>query len=388
VNGRGGVYRGHDDRVFGLDVLRASAVLFIVYGHAYSFVGNGVPQSVYMLPVFDGVTLFFVLSGFLIGRILLRTVFNDDFDLGMLVNFWVRRWFRTLPNYFLVLTLVVIATYVWNAPRPDSLASYFFFSQNLASAHPNFFPEAWSLAVEEWFYLCIPIPLYLSTRIPGVDRRRLVLWWIILVIVAVTAFRIYRAQEFGYSTVSAWDLALRKQVVTRLDSLMFGVLGAYISLYHERLWRNAARSAFIAGVSILLVDRLYSLGGMFYLNYIQLTASAVGASLLLPMLASWKRERGWLVKVITFVSLTSYSMYLLNFTPIQGVVVPLLAGWLSPLCSSCARPGLQQYAMYWTVTLAGSFLLYRHFEKPMTALRDKWRAAGGTVAPAFSGSRG
>jgi len=64
------------------------------------------------------VTVFFVLSGFLIGRILLRTIDRQDFNGHLLAQFWVRR-----------------------------------------------FDEAWSLSIEEWFYLSIPIPLYLSTKL-------------------------------------------------------------------------------------------------------------------------------------------------------------------------------------------------------------------------------
>ena len=151
-------------RVFGLDLLRAFAILCVVYSHGSFLLGDApvIPRDLYMIPVFDGVGMFFVLSGFLIGRILLRTVAHEDSDGRMLVRFWVWRWFRTLPNYYLVLIVLVAVTWSLSAPLvplPDHLARYFTFMQNLAWPHPEFFGEAWSLAVEEWFYLCIPIPL-------------------------------------------------------------------------------------------------------------------------------------------------------------------------------------------------------------------------------------
>ena len=132
-------------RVFGLDVLRALAVLFVVYGHGYSLVGGDIPVTLYLLPSLDGVTIFFVLSGFLIGRILLRTVAKDDFNGQMLVQFWIRRWFRTLPNYFAVLIFLVIAFNLLESPPPDGLIRYFLFSQNIACTHPKLSSIAWSL---------------------------------------------------------------------------------------------------------------------------------------------------------------------------------------------------------------------------------------------------
>jgi peptidoglycan/LPS O-acetylase OafA/YrhL len=129
-------------RIFGLDVLRALAVLFVVYGHGYNYVDGGIPVTLYLLPSLDGVTVFFVLSGFLIGRILLRTVAKHDFNGPMLVQFWIRRWFRTLPNYFLVLSFLVVAYSLLDRPEPDDLWRYFLFSQNIAWPHPQFFVEA------------------------------------------------------------------------------------------------------------------------------------------------------------------------------------------------------------------------------------------------------
>lgn len=376
-----------DNRIFGLDLLRALAVLFVVYGHGYTLLVD-VAQYPYLAPYFDGVTMFFVLSGFLIGRILLRTVAKENFGGQTLTEFWIRRWFRTLPNYFLVLTALVVVVYVNDWPRPEGLIKYFFFSQNIVSPHPNFFPEAWSLAVEEWFYLVIPIPLYLSTKLRNIDRRRLMLLWITVTVLFVTAFRIYRAYRFGYSTVSQFDLEVRQQVLPRLDSLMFGVLGAYLSLYHPRLWHDLARVALVIGILLLVFDKaFYAITrSLFYAKYFTLTLSAVGTLLLLPTLSSWRRTTGWFVSAVTFVSLTSYSMYLLNFTPVTGVILPAVMASLSRLCLGCSQNQWLQYTLYWIITVTASYLLYRYFERPMTALREKW-PRGHAVVTAFAAPR-
>lgn len=385
----------HNKRVFGLDALRAFAILIVVFEHGYSATFGVNTEGIYGLPIIDGVAMFFVLSGFLIGRILLKMIAKDDFNGKMLIEFWVRRWFRTLPNYFLVLTLLVIFIYLSGYPQPDAAVQYFFFSQNLVSPHPSFFPEAWSLAVEEWFYLITPIPLYLTTKLRKVDRRHLMLFWITAVILSVTAFRIYRVYNFGYLTFNDWDYAIRTQVLTRLDSLMFGVLGAYTSLYNPELWGKAAKKGFIVGISLLLFDKLYYIAthSIFYLNHLTLTLTSVGTLLLLPKLSTMKRNSDWIVRTITFISLISYSVYLLNLTPVLHIILPVVMRNLMALSWHFNKHAIPiQYIipmisiMYLIITLTASFFLYQYFELPMTALRNKFHPHDKPVVAAFTDS--
>jgi peptidoglycan/LPS O-acetylase OafA/YrhL len=362
-------------RVFGLDVLRAFAILCVVYEHGYGLLHHAISRQSYFLPVFDGVTIFFVLSGFLIGRILLRTMAKDDLSGGMMLEFWVRRWCRTLPNYLLILSLLVVAAQLSGEPQAGGLTSYFLFSQNIAAPPPDFFPESWSLSVEEWFYLLLPITLYLSRKLGLFDRRRQALLWIVAIIIAVTALRIYRTHHFGYASHDDWDSALRKQVVTRLDSLMFGVLGAHLCLYHADKWHRSANAAFIAGIALLLFDKAFYLHtqSMLYLNYFSLTLTAVGTLLLLPRLSALRRDGGWVVRGITCISLISYSMYLLNYTPVQQFILPLVMRHvMEVLWRFNDYTLLIKYTIYWLLTLGCSTMLYRYFERPMTALRERW----------------
>lgn len=375
-------------RVFGLDLLRAFAILCVVYSHGSFLLGDApvIPRDLYMIPVFDGVGMFFVLSGFLIGRILLRTVAKEDFDGRMLLAFWVRRWFRTLPNYFFVLAFLLLVAFLGANPPPE-LLRYLTFTQNFARPHPPFFPEAWSLAVEEWFYLLIPIPLYLSSKIRRLDRRAMVLVLIAAVIVFSTALRLYRIRHFGYADLESWDIHIVKQVVTRMDSLMFGVLGAYVSIYHATLWRRAAAPALAIGMGLLLFDKTFA--SLHYKMNYSLTVSAVGTLLLLPKLSAWRRSRGWVVGVVTFVSVTSYSMYLLNYTPVQHILLPAVMGSLTQhLPRAEDHRVLIQYVLFWVMTVTASYLLYRYFELPMTSLRDRWPTRGHPVVTAFAGEVG
>src|ERR1043165_8912860 len=85
-------------RIFGLDILRAFAILSVVWVHGGELLPPAV-QRYYRLLSPDGVSVFFVLSGYLIGGILIRTLAQEGAGVRTLWRFWARRWLRTLPNY-------------------------------------------------------------------------------------------------------------------------------------------------------------------------------------------------------------------------------------------------------------------------------------------------
>jgi len=355
-------------RVFGLDLLRAIAILTVVYSHGGHFFQNYAYGYRYDYFSFDGVSFFFVLSGFLIGRILIRSVDSSSFNMATLLNFWSRRWFRTLPNYFLVLLLLIGGYSILGLPIDANLYPYFLFAQNIASPHPDFFPEAWSLAVEEWFYLGFPLVLYAVTK-GKISKRSMIALSICAFIVLITLLRAYKASQLGLTDLHQWDLVFRKQVVTRLDSMLYGVGGAYLSMYHSTLWLRFKNPAFCLGLAIILIDKLLY-GSAFYRNYFCFTAVAVGILCLLPKLSIWTRESGGVVtRFVTFISVISYAMYLLNLTVVQalgGEIVKRL--WPDP----DLHPMLQ-YVIYWAMTIGLSYALYYFFERHMTDLRDRWR---------------
>ena len=367
----------YKSRVFGLDLLRALAIFFVVYSHGHVFLKTYISEPAYTLPIFDGVSIFFVLSGFLIGRILIQAWLHGAFDAKTLQSFWIRRWLRTLPNYFAVLLFLVASLHFSGQTAPPQLAQYFFFAQNLITPHPDFFPEAWSLSVEEWFYLSLPITLYAIAQFPNLDRKRSLLAVIIFVIVSITLFRLYRAYSLESFNVQMWDLTLRKQVITRLDALMYGVLGAYLNLLHSNFWKKIAKKAFLIGIGLFLIDKLigrWPATQQFYVSYCTLSVSSIATLFLLPALSGWKRKTDLFTRIVTIISLISYSMYLLNLSPIQGVLLPRI----NFSCSICSQKPVLMYFIYWTLTIGLAALMYWYFERPMTALRDKWSLPSST----------
>jgi peptidoglycan/LPS O-acetylase OafA/YrhL len=161
-------------RFRGLDGLRALAVLMVISHNYGSFPGlaRGGRFS-WFTAGYVGVTLFFVLSGFLITQRLIaeyRTTGSVS-----LVSFWKRRAFRLLPALFLCLLLLVvenIRTHINAAETLRALVSAVFYVFNLVSAQRNpanplggeGWGALWSLSVEEQFYVLWPAPLLWAWR--------------------------------------------------------------------------------------------------------------------------------------------------------------------------------------------------------------------------------
>ena len=387
---------GSTKRVFGLDVMRAIAILVVVDAHASVALGKYYRGAFWHHLVPDGVELFFVLSGFLIGGILIRSYEKKGyFDRSLLVNFWTRRWFRTLPNYYLVLAGLLLFAFLraWRSglqpvlPSGGTLATYFIFVQNFASRIPDFFPETWSLAIEEWSYITLPLVLWaMHGLLAGRwSRQRIVLVTILTIIVGTNLYRLYRSLQIP---LLEGELEFRGIVATRLDAISYGVLGAYVRHYFPAYWTNVSirRRLFIAGLtltaltafssSIVTLQFYYEAGILpaytFYKRTVYFLIIGVSMAMWLPYMDGWRTATGgWarfgLARAITHVSLISYSMYLLNLTPIMMNVV-------SRIPTTSSTIGWLKIGLFWGLVLSLSTLLYKFFEKPVTELRERLSA--------------
>ena len=148
---------GKSERNIGLDVLRAAAILGV-------FLCHGVDMRIRGVDLFEslgsGVELFFVLSGFLIGRIYFRSA-GPGFSFW---SFWRSRWWRTLPPYLATILLYLVMWRVYPGLGPIHWY-YGLFAQNYVGI--NGFGPSWSLCVEEHFYLLLPIAGFAISRLLG-----------------------------------------------------------------------------------------------------------------------------------------------------------------------------------------------------------------------------
>lgn len=371
-----------EKRIYGLDILRAFAILFVIIQHGAHLLPDRLKQYNNLF-VFDGVSIFFVLSGFLIGGILIKIVEKNTskkINYKELFGFWIRRWFRTLPAYFLVLIILSLLFYFFS--ESFSLLGigilthkYFFFSQNLFETHPWFFGEAWSLSVEEWFYLITPLSIFfliINLRIPS---RKSVLLMAFLIMLSATLIRFIKFENIHIVDYDQWDLEFRKEVVTRLDSLMFGILGAYYKFYYPGKWKIKRNTFLVIGVFLLIAYK-YVMPMMF--NYKSLYGSVFSFSLMsvsilfmLPFFSNLKSGKGIFYKSITYISLISYSMYLINYSLVQNWIVNNINWELIFTNNNLLL--FAKYVSYWVFTIGLSLLMYKYYELPFTTLRDKIR---------------
>lgn len=356
----------YQNRVYGLDIFRAVAILLVVKLHGSAIAGDLFKDLPWLTRV-DGVELFFVLSGFLIGSILIKTVEKEPaLNIASLVHFWKRRWFRTLPNYYLILFVnYLLVKYQIIENDIDGFSfKFLFFLQNFHEGFQGFFWESWSLSVEEWFYIFLPVLIWLFSKF--LSKKNTLLFSIILLIIVPMGYRYAISGET--IDVFLWDINFRKVVLTRLDAINWGVLAAYIKFYHPQIFHKSRNVMFVLGLAILGANSLIPRDpNHFYFKMFSFTLTSIGAALLLAKADSIKKFKyAFIGKIVTFISLISYAMYLVNLAVVSQVIdknFPPQTLW----------ENAYMYVVYWVVTIVISTLLYKFYEKPLTDLRDKWK---------------
>ncbi|MBO4654318.1 MAG: acyltransferase [Bacteroidales bacterium] len=154
-------------RIFGLDVLRAFAIICVVHGHAVCLLANTRLSFLSEIPHPRGVDIFFILSGYLIGGSFLSYAQkNQKVDFRKSLHFYARTSFRILPNYYFIL-LAYIFLISFGLVNGDihrfPLWMFCTFTQNLFTPFYDFYWESWSLSVQWWFYLLFPILLTITS---------------------------------------------------------------------------------------------------------------------------------------------------------------------------------------------------------------------------------
>ena len=350
----------HADRVFGLDLVRFLAVSLVLAAHAGD-VFWPVWQAPRLLETLGvcGVELFFVLSGFLIGGIIIDTIQRDS---RWLANFWLRRWMRTLPSYFVFLAVNVLlmqATY----HRWPAFGSYTVFGQALFWPHPQFFNEAWSLAVEEVFYLLAPL-LALAAW-PLARTRWHALGLLAFTVVAVAALR------YGYVRAydPAFDAGVRKVTLIRLDAILYGVIAAYGC----RRWavgtdmRRALAAGGIATAAVaiwMLASGRVDAEPWMRASFFALMSLGLAAALPVPANAAGRGVPRPVRRVVRRGALWSYSLYLCNL-PVQRIMIWRHIGATTWLGCAAASVGFLAVSLTWAAAN------YAAVERPIMRARER-----------------
>src|SRR5205823_14188872 len=228
------------ERQPGLDLLRALAIIVVVIYHA-ALLGFKLPSRVDRFG-WIGVDLFVVLSGYLIGGQLLALLARDQrIKLG---RFFTRRALRIMPAYFVVLAIYfLLPSWREYSEMSQPLWKFLLSVQNIALHGGTAFSHAWSLAVEDQFYLALPFLLLFLFRRP----RAAIIIPCLIVFGGIGLRALLAAQNpsvngggVSFRGFQAW---IYYPTWTRLDPLVFGVVLAAIEKFRPTWWQRVMNCA-------------------------------------------------------------------------------------------------------------------------------------------------
>jgi peptidoglycan/LPS O-acetylase OafA/YrhL len=336
-----------------LDGLRGVAIVIVVLGHMLVFeLGFGLTRLGPLPPL--GVTLFFVLSGFLITRILLEARGKTRYY----SSFYVRRALRIWPLYFLVLLILFLLT----NHRVEALTFdetrvrwpfFVFYIQNIvyknaALLGPPALGITWSLAVEEQFYTTWPL---IVRNLPNVTLKWLLFAVIILAPVARVLF-----PQFGFDPYI--------NPLCRFDAMAMGGLVAIWMTELQPVREKILRTAWsLVAVALALGGISYALNLSHFLS--KTVEAALWTSILLGSIGS-----AWAIRILSqralrFIGKISYCAYLTHFI-IAALVISIWPG---------ATMGVRVFrvAVILSMTCVIGELSWRFLEEPILRFKRFFR---------------
>lgn len=362
-------------RNVGLDVARTIAILLVLFAHTRWISGNYPKIVDYTMQLSGtiGVEVFFIISGFLIGRMVLRDIKKPDFSFKTIRQFLFRRWFRTFPNYYLLLLVNVGVWYAIYGELPQKLYKYFIYIQNFADTSLPFYRVSWSLAVEQFSYIIGPFLLYALIRLfPKKNRDVFYLWVTVFIILCFTLTKFYFYRTETLADIVDWNESIRKVLIYRLDVVYYGFLLWYVYNKWTDQVLKLRKPLLVLGLLIIAALHVFrtplgltvdNVPGFMIIFYLPLNSFAIAC--LIPYLNTMEIKSKAVVKFVTTISLISYSLYLLHYTIILHA--------MKEIFPSEALTGFSLWAytfLYWGLVILLSWLLYTYFERPVTDLRD------------------
>jgi peptidoglycan/LPS O-acetylase OafA/YrhL len=332
------------DRNPNLDLLRGVAVLLVLgrhmdYFHIWTKIG------------WAGVDLFFVLSGFLISGLL----FTDwkEHNTIDIKRFYIRRGFKIYPPFYVLLAVSLAAVTIRPhvTPFPVNAVSVSVEALFLQSYFTGIWGHTWSLAVEEHFYLVLPLILRVMLRDRSTDPFRLLPGLFMIVSAACVLMRI-RVGSAIYPMIYLAPTHLR------IDALLFGVLLGYWRHFHIETFKKIQKSSMALCIIVLSIAALLWIPVENPLMHtVGFTLLYLGFGFLLARIIDLELSRysARLVNPICSVGYYSYSIYLWHFGIAQ--LVP--------------RSGFLSFFFYVTAAIIVGILMAKLIEVPTLAVRDR-----------------
>ena len=362
------------NRLPGLDLLRAIAIVWVMLFH--SFVVGGLGESYGWLSDYGwmGVDLFFVLSGYLIGSQVLKPLSRGESPgFG---DFYLGRVFRIVPAF-----LATIALYAWwpafrEYEGLQPVWQFLTFTVNLLIdyKHNKAFSHAWSLCVEEHFYLVFPWLAWWLTRRPSMAKFLVVSVGLLAAGMALRGYvwlhdlaplRGADGAERGFGLRYIEDIYYPTWM--RLDGLLAGVVLATVKTYRPSWWaRMQARSnVLLLGGLIVTAASIWMFRERFDLlpTVVGYPLLSAGLALLVVAGAGTQSLIGrWRIPGAGWVALISYSLYLTH-----KAAMHLTQSWFG---TQLEGQGLLAFAFYGVAVLLMGALLHYTVEGPFLRLRE------------------
>jgi peptidoglycan/LPS O-acetylase OafA/YrhL len=252
------------NRSTGLDTLRAAAILLVFMYHYMVFVSREPTFGWLSVVGWVGVDLFFVLSGYLIANQLFAGA--DKGQTLSLRAFYARRALRTWPAFWVVVAAYFLLPSVMGGKEPPPLWRFLTFTQNWQLEPGTAFSHAWSLCIEEQFYLVLPLAYLIATR---VRLGRFAAWTFMGALIALgVGARFYFWNRYGLESsglIGRYHPYVYYATLCRFDEFIPGVAVAYIRHFHPQTWqRITLRGQTILAIALFATITIVTLAHSFY----------------------------------------------------------------------------------------------------------------------------
>jgi len=362
-----------------LDGLRGIAVIMVMALHIFKRANEFTQHpALYFITSLTsigwvGVDIFFVLSGFLITSILLRTKEKENY----FKNFYMRRILRIFPLYYICIGIIIAFIPIldpgFSSQIPRVLPLLILYQQNWISIFggvwlTQYLTVTWSLAIEEQFYLIWPAIVYFA-------QKNLLIKISIGVIILSVLVRILGL--LFWNNTNQITVFFFYNTFTRFEQLVFGALLAIAFTFAD--WKERLRvmsfpvflvsfSTFIALCIVALPNIPHPAYGNIPLTLAGYTLSSIfSAALIAFLLLNYKKtilHKFFQTNVLVFFGIHSYAMYLLHL-PIALILLDAL--WHTEM------RGWKAYFAYiilsYSITAVISFLTWHLLEKHMLNLK-------------------
>jgi peptidoglycan/LPS O-acetylase OafA/YrhL len=333
------------------------------------------------LTIFFGMDLFFILSGFLIGSILLHSLRTSGSQ--NIRRFYLRRIFRTFPSYYLVLTFLALVTTL-TAMQKSHLVYEYIYATNFFSLQRKDIVMfwGWSLALEEQFYLTVPALFYVLQKLKT-DKARIglltVVWAMALVIRLVIFYRHRPWNDFILYG------ALYFRTHTRFDTIVCGIILAFVEQrFGDRVhvWLQKPLNRALLALPALACLWLLLRPAMFGPEYVQIvhvfawgtvTSIMWFCAVLLLLHGEGPIQRALSAPIFRRIATLGYGVYLVHIPLCDHFIVPI-AKRLEARHVSMILVWPLSLAMLMGSSIFVGYLLHIFVEKPALRVRQRLAA--------------